>query len=514
VSAYRRVAAGVLAASLVCGAFTASAREVPVVRFHPGAKSLHDPLVPGLGNGGYLVDHYDIRLTYLPATKILTGRTVIRARLTQNLSRFDLDFALPARSVRVDGRPAAFTSEDGPLFSYDRELIVTPPHGLRAGRPMTVAVRYAADPAKATIDGYSDWVATATGIMCWDEPTAAAEWWYPGNDYPSDKATYDVRITTPRAVTAVSNGRLISRRVRGGTVTAHWRTAAPMASYLTVLAIGHYSVVRGSALGSIPTYYAYEGRGGAETLRARRDLARTPQVLRFLQSQWGPYPFHSAGALVVGYPFPSALETQTRPTYEVGLWEDAPHNMWAIVHENAHQWFGDSATMRRWNDIWLAEGFATYSEWVWSQAHHDGSAEQLFLATYHEHPQGDSIWSEPLDSPSYPLDETPYRRGAMLLQALRNRVGSAAFFTIMRAWAARHAHRNGTSEQFVALARTISGQQLTAFFHAWLSARQRPKPTAVNGFPHTARRALNRGQVHTPPSMNAITRSDKILTTG
>src|SRR5262249_48237352 len=146
--------------------------------------------------------------------------------------------------------------------------------------------------------------------------------------------------------------------------------------------------------------------------------------------------------------------------YLSGLWQNQVDNTWVVLHENAHQWFGDSVSMATWGDIWLAEGFATYSEWAWSQANHQGTAEQLFLATYAEHPANDSLWTTPLNRPDYPLVDSVYQRGAMLLQALRNRVGSAAFMTIMRTWAARHRHGNASTADFEALATSISGADL------------------------------------------------------
>jgi aminopeptidase N len=502
-----------LAAAILIGLTTVAAppSSDAAATFHPGAADLGDALAPGLGNGGYTVSHYRIALNYHPNTGMLVGTTTLNATLTENLSRFDLDFALPANSVTVNGISAAFRSVNGPDFSFNRDLVVTPQQGLPAGSQMTVVVTYRARPATVMLDGLSEWSTTPTGVMVWDEPTAAAQWWYPGNDYPSDKASYDVTITTPQELTAVTNGRLLSRAVHGTTATAHWRSTDPIASHVTVLVIGRYSVDQGTVLNGVPSYYAYEDNLGVLTDRARKDVERTPEVLSFLQSKWGPYPFAAAGGIVVGFPFPSALETQTRPVYESGLWQNQPDNLWAVVHENAHMWFGDSVSMSTWRDIWLAEGFATYSEWVWSQAHGQGSAEQLFLATYAEHPASDSFWATPLNQPDFPLASPAYQRGAMLLQALRNRVGSTAFAQIMRAWTTQHRHGNASTADFEALAATISGQNLASFFSAWVDAPQRPAPTKANGFPRATRAALSAGQVTAPASAAAISRSDAMI---
>lgn len=478
--------------------------------FHPGSADLGDDLVPGYGNGGYDVRHYGIRLHYAMASGALSGSTTIRAQLTQNLSRFNLDFALPVRSVTVNGAPADFKLERGVDQSQGKELVVTPRAGLPRGSMMTVRVAYTAKPFDVRVNGYSEWSTTVTGVTVWNEPDAASEWWYPGNAYPSDKATYDVTVTTNKRYQAVTNGTLLSRAVHGTQATAHWRSTAPMASYLTFLTIGKYDVVRGALRGGQPTYFAYERTGSAYVDRARRDVSRLPEVLDVLSRWWGPYPFDVAGGIVSQTPYGTAFESQTRPTFTALYWRYHPRNVWAVVHEAAHQWFGDSVTMSRWRHIWLAEGFATYSEWAWSQAHGNGTAEELFEANYQLYPKGDPFWHQALTRPSGPLDNQAYERGGMTLQALRNKVGSATFFMIMRTWTRLHRHGNGASSDFAGLASRLSGRDLTAFFRVWLQAEHRPAPIPRNGFPE-GYDAAALGDRSVPASFDAIRRTDAAL---
>jgi aminopeptidase N len=507
---------GVLIAviALVAGVVETSASTAsevrPSVRFHPGSPDLHDPLVPGYGNGGYDVRHYNIDLRYNVATGLLSGTTAITARLTRNLSRFNLDFALPVKSVTVNGRSAAFKLQLGHGFYYGKELVITP-RSLPKSSTLRVVVRYAAKPQDVKIHGISEWTPTVTGTTAWDDPLAASEWWYPGNDYPSDKATYDVTVTTAKADQAITNGLLVSRTVQGHTATSHWRSRDPMATYLSFLSIGKYNVVRGSILGGTPSYLAYERTGNVYMQRARRDVSRIPEILGVLQKWWGPYPFDVAGAIVSQTQYGTAFETQTRPTFTSLYWKLHPRNVWAVVHEAAHQWYGDSVTMTRWRHVWLAEGFATYTEWQWSQTHGHGSAQQLFIANYQQYGKHDPFWKEPVIHPKFALDAQVYERGAMTLQALRNRVGKSDFFTIMRSWTRHYRHANGGSADFANLAARISGENLTAFFHVWLSSHHRPAPTHRNGFPRRAIDALQTGHFTRPPSFAAIARSDAML---
>jgi aminopeptidase N len=481
------------------------------VHFRPGSEDLGDPLAPGLGNGGYLVDNYDITLHYAPAAGMLVGDTIITAKATENLSRFDLDFALPATSVTVNGVAATSKTVPGPPYSYSSDLRVTPAAGIRAGSALRIEVTYAAKPGSVKLAHESSWQVTPTGIACWNEPIAASEWWYPGNDYPSDKATYDVTVTVPKAYTVVTNGTLAGRSVHGADATEHWHSDNPMASYLAGLFIGKYDVVRGTALGDVPTYTAYESGGGAIMQRARRDVSQTPQVLQFLQSKWGAFPFASAGGVVYRYLYPTAFEMQNRPIYASGLWENDAHDMWAVVHENAHQWFGDSVTASRWRHFWLAEGFATYSEWLWSQATGEGTAEQLFLSIYGSYPKTDTFWRQSVVKPAYALPIQAYERGGMTLQALRNRVGSSTFFAIMRGWAQTHRGTSQSTASFVTYAESMTSVDLSRFFQVWLYSTHRPAPTEADGFPSSARAALARGGVAMPASLPEIRRSDSIL---
>jgi aminopeptidase N len=168
----------------------------------------------------------------------------------------------------------------------------------------------------------------------------------------------------------------------------------------------------------------------------------------------------------VGY----ALETQTRPFYPGSV------GTATLVHETAHQWYGDSVSLRDWHDIWLAEGFATYAEWLWSGAHGGRTPAEKFDDLYAT-PGSDDLWHPAPTEFTDPADlfgSPSYNRGAMTLQVLRERVGGQDFFAILRAWAKAHRHGTATTAQLVALAERISGEQLDELFHDWLELDGRP----------------------------------------
>ena len=178
-----------------------------------------------------------------------------------------------------------------------------------------------------------------------------------------------------------------------------------------------------------------------------------------------------------------ALENQTRVVYATDFFTDGP-DAGVIVHENAHQWFGDDVAVAQWKEIWLNEGFATYAEWLWSEDQGEGTAQEIFDFFYDDifGDPADPFWSVVIGDPGTDqlFDFAIYARGAMTLHQLRLMVGDDAFFRILQTWHSSHAGGNGTTAQFIALAESISGQQLDDFFTTWLYTPERPVlPTAL-----------------------------------
>jgi hypothetical protein len=663
----------VLLAALVLGSVAAAPGVGQPVHFRPGAAGAGDPYFPRDGNGGFDVGHYDLDLTYRPGSDRLSGVATIEATATQNLSRFDLDLdGLRVLAVVVDGRPASWSRRNG-------ELRIEPARGVHRGDLVVTQVTYAGVPTPVRNAIGPGVVPTKDGVVVMGQPHVASHW-FPVSDHPSDKASYDFRITAPAGRGVVANGELVSKRRVDGWTTWHWEAAAPMASYLATFDVGRWHV-RQHEGGGVPLYdavheslfkpfavprsgtgYAFSqqadnsyqrltttlsvpadgGRlsfrvdrhteepwdfffveartaGGSDwttlpderghtsrstgfscpswheihpflqhyqtarpddTCRPRgttgswnaatgtsrgyehwtvdltpyagRDVEislavasdevvqdkgvfvddvvsttgegstsfepdgdpgdgwtatgpppgspgntddwvigtaddaaslgknaeavfdREGEMLSFLAGYFGPYPFSTGGGIVQTRRLGFALETQTRPIYSPEFFVEVPGGTTGVVHELSHQWVGDSLSIRRWRNIWLNEGFATYVEWLWSEHEGGPTPPQIFDNFYENLP--DDFWALPIGDPGprHVLDVEIYWRGGMTLQALRETVGDDDFFTILHRWTTRHAGGNVSTAQFIALAERVSGRDLDGFFHRWLFAHRRP----------------------------------------
>jgi aminopeptidase N len=409
----------------------------------------------------------------------------VSARATQNLSRFNLDFVgLTVRSIKVDGRAASWSRTE-------HELTIAPAHGLRKGHRFTVVVRYDGVPVTQQLvlgPGFTieaGFIHTDDGAIVAGQPEVAASW-FPVNDHPIDKASYTFVVTAPADLQVVANGRLLARKRHGAKRTWVWNAPEPMASYLATVDIGKFETHRYRTHGlwmydALDPDLFDEAAGGPRSPTfgeiADGSFHRQGEILGFLERRFGPYPFSTGGGIVDDYDnLLFALETQTRPVYSKYFFTSPASGDSVVVHELAHQWFGDSVALAKWKHIWLNEGFAQYAEWMWAEEEGLGTAQEQFDAVYNGIPAGDPFWSVVIGDPGPELlfDNAVYFRGAMAVHALRVEVGDRDFFRILKAWTSRRGGGNGTIPQFIRLAERISGQQLDDLFQTWLFTGSKP----------------------------------------
>jgi aminopeptidase N len=442
-------------------------------RYGPGSTSGGDPYFPAAGNGGYDVQHYDLTLAYDHVTGRLDGTAVLTLEATADLDSFSLDLRrLTATSVRVDGKSATFEQYPPDEDGLGGELVVRTRPKLKAGTTHEVTVVYGGVPGRPLdIEGANyGFTSFPDGSFVANEPEGASTW-YPVNDVPTDKATYDFTITVPEGKTAIANGEPVGLPTTAdGRTTFVWSATDPMASYLSTASIGDYVMTTQTGPDDLPIYnFVDTGVTGTRLATTTASLALQPAMIDFFDDIFGPYPFTSFGAIVddntVGY----ALETQTRPIYSRSASEGT------VAHELAHQWVGNSVTPAVWPDLWLNEGFATYSSWLWAEHRGQTTAQDEYDAVYGI-PADDPFWSVPPGDPGAEdlFNGAVYDRGAAALHALRGKIGDAAFFDLLLRWTTENADGNVTTADFVALAEEVNGQQLDDFFTVWIYTPSKP----------------------------------------
>jgi aminopeptidase N len=462
------IAAVVAAAGLLMPMSGAGAQGV----FTPGAPGAGDPYFPDMGNGGYDAQHYSLSLAYDSGTGGIDAHARIDARATQNLSRFDLDFLGPlqVKGLTVDGRSASFQRTGA------QELVITPSRGLPSGQRFRVDVAYSGVPRM--IDdptlGISGWIATHDGAVALSQPFGSATW-YPVNDSTRDKATYDFAITVPNGLTALANGEPAGTSSQGSTTTFRWDDRRPTASEVVMVAIGHYNVKdtrTATGLRNITAVDPASVKGDVEAASGSFNTA-VADVIDWEKTQFGAYPFTSVGGINVlapnvGY----SLETQGRPVYALRA-AGSPPNATLLAHELGHQWFGDSVTPAQWSNIWLNEGFATYTEWLYSEQHGGITAQQHFDQAYNS---ADTVWRGKVADPGrdHIFDDLVYTRGAMTLQQVRKAIGDAKFFQLLKAWPAQNRNGNDTTAQFIAFTEHLSHKNLGTLFKNWVFSEGKP----------------------------------------
>ena len=455
----------------------------------PGAAGLGDRLAPGLGNGGYDVLHYDLDLRYATSapSQSVDGTVTILAQATQSLSRFNLDFGGDrVGSVSVDGRAAA-VRPDG------EELVITP--------------RRAIDKREKFIVRVSHFVATPTAAG--DEPESVAFFthadgsatafqpyfahlYFPSNDHPRDKATFSFRFDVPAGTEAVANGLPLGHWTsRGRTIWAYVQRQ-PMATELTQLAVGNYDL---TTPGRHPGVLLRDVTAPSLTAFLRPMLALIPDHMRWMEDWVGRYPFDVYGALVpdaadIGF----ALETQTISLYDDNWFTQNTQGVWepTMMHELAHEWFGNSVSPYEWSDLWFNEGHASWYEFIFAEENGQlaedtedwpdetgyATLEELMEAIY---AHGDQ-WRQDFGPVARPISGDAaglfnfqmYHGGSLVLYALRQKIGNRAFEQVERELVRRYRDDVLRTADFIALASHVARRDLSGFLRSWLYGETTP----------------------------------------
>lgn len=425
-----------------------------------------DSVYPRVGDPGVDALHYDLTLAWDPETDTLTGTEVLTFRSTTSAPRFQLDLGRPLTvgSLTLDGAEVPF-EERGKDLVVTADVVADQHYELEldyAGTPAPV-------PAPTTRTDFNTTGFTITDTHeTWtmQEPFGAFTW-YAVNDHPSDKALYDFTLSVPSPWSGVANGALESRTDEDGVTTTSFSLDEPAASYLTTVAFGDFETTEDRSASGVPISYWVNRSAAPGTLQS---LRVTPTAMAWLEEKLGPYPFDTFGIVVVDSE--SGMETQTMVTLGDTSYTTSDE---VILHELAHQWYGDTVTPDDWRDVWMNEGMAMYLQGMWEAERAGVAIDDVLDRWVPTEGLERSVAGPPADYDAGSFGSTNIYYGpALMWHELRERIGDDEFFAMVRAWPEANVNGNAGRDDYLPWLEEQTGEELSAFFDAWLLGRETP----------------------------------------
>jgi len=434
------------------------------------------------GEAAYDVRHVELRVRVLPETRSITGSAETTVRVIEPLDTFlsDLDHRLTVHEVRVDGHRRPF--EQG----KDRLRVTLDPVWSH-GESHRVLVRYGGKPKvalkapwiggfvwKKTPEGDDPWI----GVACQED---GSDIWWPSKDHPSEEPEegMDISLTVPEGLVGLSNGAPLGSVDNGdGTVTSRWKVHYPINQYDVTLNVGPYVSIE-------ERYHGVDGTLDVPILfwalpeheeKARRMWRQAPHILEVLGRRFGEYPFLEDKYWVVEAPY-LGMEHQSLVAYGDEFTDNAFGFDAILLHETAHEWWGNKVTVSDWADFWLHEAFATYAEALYVD---DTLGRDRYL-DYMERMRGrirnrkPIVQGKDLDS-IHAYTGDIYFKGAWVLHTLRWLIGDEAFFRILHDFPndPRYAYGHATTQDFIDFVAAETGRDLGWFWKRYLFTAELP----------------------------------------
>lgn len=405
---------------------------------------------------------YDLSFDLYPERKMFIADAIITGNVKDTtISAIDLNFYdnFTINKITINDSLSSYINED-------RKLSI--PYNTSIGRKFKIEVRYEGTPEKVGLDGFAFGKRNGQSLVYnLSEPNYASSW-FPCNDVPFDKTLLDMRITNDSSAVSVSNGNLVEIINNGSRRTYHWRSEYPISTYLIAVYSSDYKYF----------FDKYISLDGKDTMKvefyvmpdqlkdAKIDFSTQVKMIEHLAKLFGEYPFIKEKYGIAEFLWsPGAMEHQTITGVSSKMIEGSKLYEDTFVHELAHQWWGDAVSPIYWKDIWLNEGFATYSEALYYESLTGENALQSTMMSKFSKKFSGSL-AEP---GSFLFTRTVYDKGAWVLHMLRWEVGDSSFFKILRNYYEKYKYSNASTQDFKNVCENVSGKNLDKFFDQWIN---------------------------------------------
>jgi aminopeptidase N len=435
----------------------------------PGARPHYNPDRPGQ------VEHIFLDLSLDIPKQSYQGSCSIRLLPIRNgIDRLTMDAVnLNIESVQVDDVPQN--------FDYDGEqLSIQLSETTQIGKRLLIAIAYSVTKPQRGIyfiqpDKHYPNKPTQVWTQGEDEDS---RFWFPCFDYPGQLSTSEIRVRVPNPLVAISNGELIDTREDGDDKIFHWLQQQVHPTYLMTLAVGDFAEIRDEWKGKAVTYYVEKGREED----AKRSMGKTPRMIEFLSQKYGyPYPFPKyAQVCVDDFIFGGMENTSTTLLTDRCLLDeraalDNRNTESLVVHELAHQWFGDLVVIKHWSHAWIKEGMASYSEVMWTEQEYslEEAAYYRFLEARRYISEDSSRYRRPMVTHVYReaielYDRHIYEKGSCVYHMIRSQLGDELFWQAIQTFVQDNAHKTVETIDLLRAIEKATGHNLLFLFDQYV----------------------------------------------
>ncbi|MCB9218697.1 MAG: M1 family metallopeptidase [Ignavibacteriales bacterium] len=403
--------------------------------------------------------HYEIHLELNPIEKQINSKTIITGTTNvDKVKNIELNFndGFRLSKVLLNDKKCNYNYENDKLIIISDKIITD---------TFKVEISYRGEPENLGFGSFTFAEYKNSPVVYTINEPIFASTWFPCNDVPNDKVLTDIFITNDSNMTSVSNGILVSESSKMDRKTAHWKTTYPISTYLISIYSAKYLQYEDLYISNrndsmAIKYYVFEDK----LEKAKRDFAFHPTAIKYFSEMFGEYPFleekYGVAEFLWSY---GAMENQT--ITGIGQNFISGHKFFTgmLVHELAHQWWGNAVTISNWNDIWLNEGFATYSEALYWEKESDSSALKSTMRKYLT-----DFSDTRLFAPEELFSRTVYNKGAWVLHMLRKEVGDETFFAILKKYYENFKYKNVSTIDFIKVVEELTGENYNYFFKQWI----------------------------------------------